>query len=351
MFVAAMSAREPWEGGYTYRRGDGRRVFVIERRVGGERFHISTHAHSYEAAMKQLARFEADPRAYQPSGSDNTEALRMTDKLVVDYFDWQVAKGVTRKWAKECNKRLTDWVVDLNGVDLRRANLRDHIKPALEKHDGGRQHRIEAIKGFYAWLRKERHLLTSAQDPTLDMPVPQGTPAKRKKRKAVEWDRVQAAAAHLEGAYLDCLVVLIATGWHVTELERFVRSADSQINYQQRGDTQATLSTQHKNREMTRTPITDPATLAAAERLRARGTVPRYLNAAVKAACRAAEVEEFTLGVMRHSVATWAVEGGAAPEKVAEFLQHKDARTTKRFYADVAVPTTTVPLPRLQLVR
>ncbi|QDE68580.1 hypothetical protein BHS09_17190 [Myxococcus xanthus] len=57
-------------------------------------------------------------------------------------------------------------------------------------------------------------------------------------------------------------------------------------------------------------------------------------------------VPAFTFGVMRHSVTTWSVEQGAAPPLVPEFLNHKDKRTTQRFYTDVSVLTVQVSITR-----
>lgn len=341
-----------WPGGYRSLQDDRRELFVIEKTIRGQRFHVSTRCHTWTSAMKQLERFEANPADYRPEGeSAEDSALVMTDTLVEEFFTWQVdVRGNTKKHAKEMAGRLADWIEDLGGRDLRKLSLRDHIKPALERRKTSRQHRIIALKSFFAWLRKERHLMRSGDDCTLDLSVPQAVPEKRKRRKVVEWERVAKAAEKLEGAYRDCLGLLLATGWHVTELQRFVRSPDSQIV---RPSTEtlnkdgkpvlAVLVTLHKIGEQTRTPLIHAEQLATAERLRARGTIPRYLNTAVKDACKAAGVEPFTLGVMRHSVATWAIESGATPDQVAEFLNHRDRRTTLRFYADVAVPTVSVP--------
>ena len=48
-------------------------------------------------------------------------------------------------------------------------------------------------------------------------------------------------------------------------------------------------------------------------------------------------VEIFTPGRLRHSVATWAINGGVDPAQVSAFLNHKNPRTTRKFYANHAV--------------
>lgn len=344
-------ARERWEGGYIHLTKDGRKLHIIEREVGGKRYHVSTRCYSRRAAIKQLERFEANPAGYRPEGEAPDDPIYLRLELVNAFYDWQISEGVTKKHASEVRGRLRHWLLDLAHVDLRHATLRDHIVPALDRRKKARAGRISTLKTFYGWLRKVRHQITSAEDPMIDLPVPQSTPEKWRRRKAVEFERVRKAVRKLTPEYRDLLVIMAATGWHFTELARFIRQPESEIRYDKRGTTIAVLVTKHKSREMTRTPVTDQAVLEAAERVRARGVVPKDPNEKLTEACRKAKVEPFTFGVMRHSVGTWAVEGGAIPALVSEFLGHKDPRTLKRFYADVAVPTAPVDLPKLRIVR
>jgi len=334
-----------------HRQQDGQTLWIIERQIHGRRYHISTHTHSLRAALEQLRKFEADPEAYaaaaQGTESAASRPLVLTGELVLEYRGWllQRPRPATLKHANEMAHRLEEWVGDLGGRDLRRLQLAD-LKALADGRSTCRQHRIIAIKGLCAWLRQEKFLLDRRTDPSLDLQVPQAVPEKHRRRKAVPVDVVRAALAHLAPPYRDCLLVLGTTGWHVTELERFARAEESRIA-PGRGDVLAVLQVLHKTGATTRTPLRDPAALAAAERLRARRQLPRRLNATIRAACLAAGVAPFSAGVLRHSVATWAVEEGALPELVAEFLGHHDKRTTTRFYTDVAVPTAAPPLPRL----
>lgn len=342
--------KDRWDGGRIHWQKDGRPLFIIERQINGRRFHVSTRSHSETAAYEQLKRFEADPGGYDPSGgAGRGDPLPMTAELVAAYRTWMIdEKGNTRRHANQMANRLGEWMEDLGHADLKSLKLGEHLAPAIARRKTCRPARIIAIKGFFAWLRRERHLLTSAEDPTLDLPVPQADPEKYRRRKALARPRVRNALLNLKGPHKDCLLLLMSTGWHVTELERFIRSPDSEIVIRKkRSRVLATLVTKHKGGEPTRTPILYPEHLKAAQRLRKRGEVPRRLNKTVKAACRKAKVEPFTLGVLRHSVATWAHEDGASIADIAEFLGHKDQRTTRRFYADVAEPTKTVPIFRV----
>lgn len=329
----------------------GEPLYVIEREVAGKRFHLSTRTHSLRAAMKHLERFEMDPLAYKAGGAAGIqleEPLYLTAELALEYRGWMLTRPrpATRRHANEMAHRLADWTEDLSGVDLRKATLLGHLKPALARRTTSRQHRIIALKGFYGWLRKEKGLLKAAEDATLDLAVPQASPEKHRRRKAVPIASVRAALAGLGPAHRDCLLLLAATGWHLSELERFARTDSARIA-PGKGKVLGVLQVLHKSGATTRTPVVIQEVLEAAERIRERGTLPRKFNAAIRAACIAAEVEEFTAGVMRHSVATWAVEAGQSPAQVAEYLGHRDKNTTLRFYADAAVPTVRLRLPKL----
>lgn len=343
--------RERWEGGYIHRQSDGRELFIIERQVGGRRYHVSTRAHSRRAAIKQLEKFEADPagyeRAMREGRSAEDQGVYMTADLVLEFRDWMLnrERPATPKWANELAHRLTDWIEDLGTRDLRSLELRE-LKEMVERRGVGKQHRIIAIKVFFGWLRTVKFLVQRREDATLDLAVPQASPEKHRRRKAVPAASVRGVLAQLAEPYRDCLLLLAHTGWHVTELERFAREPDAQIAAG-RGKVLGVLQVRHKIGHTTRTPVWNQEVLDAAKRIREREGVPRRMNKALREACGKAGVEEFTFGVLRHSVATWAIEAGTSPEVVAEFLGHQSKTTTLKFYADVAVPTPKVKLPRL----
>lgn len=339
----------PWPGaGYISIGKGGRETYVIERMIRKRRFHISTHCSSRRAAEKQFERFQADPFNYKPEG-EKPEAVLLTSELATEFVLWmRTKKKNTLKYCRASGKTLEGWIEDIGTVDLRKLSLRDHILPALKERPGTR-HRMITIKSFMAWMRRVKHLVTSGEDATLDLQIPQPPAAKNAKRKAVDWETVRAAGAQLTGGHLDMLQILIATGMHVTELERFIRLDEAALvvplnrTIRQGRRVLAVLVTPHKSGEHTRIPLVEAEHVAAAERLRAGRVVPRKLNKAIAEACERAGVPRFTGGVMRHSVATWAIDKGAMPEVVSQFLGHKDKRTTLKFYADVRVPTATVP--------
>ena len=358
--MARLGRGRRWKGGYIRHEADGRKTFIIEREVKGQRFHVSTRAHDEDAALEHLVRFEANPLSYDPAGLAPREPLIITAELLADYLTHQLAKN-SRKHARSMVRFLGDWAEELGARDLREVRLVE-LKRALKTWPTSHQHRIIAIKGFYAWLREECEELTHAEDPSLDLKVPQAKPEKHRRRKAAAWEVVAAVYAKLNPTYRDALQVAGATGWHVSELRRFAREERSSIEVPvsrvvtpEGKKVIAVLCTMHKGGSMTRTSLVHPEHLEAARRIRARGTFhdETKLRLALYAALdevnderrkkKLPAFERFSLGVMRHSVATWGLELGASIDRVASHLEHADPRTTKRFYGDVMVPAGSVP--------
>lgn len=149
----------------------------------------------------------------------------------------------------------------------------------------------------------------------------------------------------LTRTYRDALDVLRGTGWHCTELERFARRGElGPRPPRARPDVAGVLIVVRKSGEPRRTAVTRRV-LAAARRVRARGGICiSRLAKAIAAACDELGAERWGPGRMRHTVATWALAHGADPAATAGFLDHRDARTTRRFYA-VHVAPRKVPTP------
>jgi hypothetical protein len=337
---------EKWAGGYI-RRGKKAPTYIIDRWVGGVHFHVSTRCHSVRPALKQLERFEEDPIGYHPAGNPGRQELVMTAKLILEYRDWmEDEKGTTREWANETARYLNSWLLDLDGKDLRDVSMQHDLKPALQRRKTCRRHRIEAIKSFYSWLRKERGLLTHGEDPTLDLPVPQVVAEKLRRRKVVEREWVLKVLPHLPTVDRDVLVLQLGTAWHVSEVRRFAASGEIQLL---EGAPLAVISTRHKSREPASNALQYPEHLEAAQRLRALGRIPCPWSLAshLKSACSKAGVPQFRNGVMRHSVLTWGREMGASIQQASEFAHHKSPTTTRQFYLDARVPVVSIPVLRL----
>lgn len=335
---------EKWPGGRVWQDAEGHRTYFIRKRVEGRLYEVSTRCASLTAAMKHYERFQTDPSGYSPGGVAG-DALVLDTDLCKAFLKWsRDVKGNSTEWVGKQKRYLAWWAKTLGRRDLRRVSLRDHIRPALDKAENQRQ-RIEVIKALYGWLRKERHLVSPTQDPTYGtLSVPQGRPEQWKTPKPISPEQHAKAVMALGQPYRDMLVVLDDTGWHVTELARFIRSGVMEAMPAGREHEAAAVLVcpRRKSGETQRTAVRDLAA-DAARRLRARGTFSKIrFYRAVAEACDKSEVPRFTPGRYRHTLATREVEAGADPAAVAAFLGHKSPATTRRFYATLAV----VPRPR-----
>lgn len=355
--VAVKKSRgKRWSGGYIRIENDGRANYVIERQVAGQRFHVSTRCHSEKAALAQLARFESDPVNYTPAGVEGDAGVVMTVELIAEFHDWHKDQGNTGRYTRSIARSLGFWMEAIGTRDLRRLALAD-FKQMLAKWKRQQQRRIIAIKVFYKWLRIEKGLVKHAEDATLDLPVPQGDPAKWKRRKATDWALVRDTFPFLSQRMQDVMQFFAATGWHITEVQRFVRRGDSKIEKPtvdvvdpEGRKVLAVLVAWHKTKQWTRTGIVHQVHLDAIQRLLNEGTVPRRMNEQVRDAVAAADAarlaidpkhkarEPWKMGWMRHTVSTWAGELGDATAHIAQHLNHSDKKTTERFYFDMLVP-------------
>lgn len=353
-----------WDGGYIRRDSQGRDVYVIRKKVRGFKYELSTRCHESGPAHEHWTRFQADPQAYVAAMSsdprdaseaqDGETAILMTEELAKAYLKWLLEeKHDTQKHVRTVQNSLAMWADRLDGVDLRvqpghhQAWLRRHVVATAEL----KKRHVVALKAFYAWLRKVRHELETSQDPTFGtLAIKPARSAQAQGKKTVMGkgdfhEVLEVLAPKADGAYHDAVLVLGGTGWHVSELQRLLKGHGNII------ETPApVLCVQHKGGHEHRTAVT-PEVLAAAKRLRQRGSLnARNLNTAITEAVaginarrqqlhgkKAQLVPSFTVGVLRHSVATHAVEAGGG-DRVPAFLGHKDKATTAKFYAGFSVP-------------
>lgn len=353
-----MTNRRPWAGGYV-RAGKRRDVYVIDRWVKGVHFHISTRCSSERAALKQLERFEADPAAYTPAGSEHA-AVTFTDQLADEFRAYmRERKGNTPEWTAEVMRHLAAWSDDLAGADLRTLSI-PRLEDILDRRQTSRRHRIEALKAFCTWLRRRKGLLTPANDVTMSLEVPKAAPAQQRKRRAIPEAHVRAVLAKLPEETRDVCIVQSGTAWHISEVRRFAESG--QIVSVISGKGIAALVTRHKSNDEVTTPLLHQAQLEAAKRIKARGRIPiketivnhlRRACEAVREEQRRSQIPEgelmphFRLGQMRHTVLTWGVEDGATIGEAAGFANHRSERTTRRFYVASNVPSGTIPTRKL----
>lgn len=323
---------DTWDGGYKRRNAKGKKVFIIYKKVRGKLYELSTRCTSSAAANEHWKRFQTDPEAYRPEGEEQQGALLLDRELGREFLLWsRDVKRNSPTWIRDQKHALAWWQEKLEGQDLRKLKT-SRLLAALDGIATGRKQRIATLKTFYGWLRKERHLIMTSEDPLFgQVRVPQSRVAQQQVIKAITLEEFRAALAKLEGWPRDALEVLGATGWHVTELKRFAESGAIE-KHPHSGDP-VLLCPRTKSGSLLRTQV-DEQVSEAARRLREQGSVDYFeLRKAIRATGAT-----FNPGYMRHSVATWAVNAGAEPGAVSAFLNHFSLATTKKFYATHAVP-------------
>ncbi|MFT3837958.1 MAG: tyrosine-type recombinase/integrase [Myxococcaceae bacterium] len=316
----------------------GREVFIIRRSVSGKRYDVSTRASTETAAVKQLERFMADPENYDPKGVTPDEPLYLTEELAQQFLDWSKEKGNSQGWRWVQKWCLEWWGEQLAGKNLRRLSLRDDINPCLAEKKN-RHHRIAVLKALFGWLRKVRYEISTAVDPTFGrLSVPQSAPAQWHRSKVISEKDLAKALKHLtDPRWKDVVLVLSTTGWHVSELLRFAQSGEvEKYTGKVKGVAGVLLSPKAKAGDALRTAV-GKQTLAAAKRVRLAGGFDRNrLLRDLREASELAKVEPIKPGSFRHTAATQAVQSGADVAQVSAFLNHRDQRTTRRFYATMA---------------
>ena len=352
--------RAAWEqrGGRIRTDAKGRPVFIIRKQIDTRRFEVSTKRHTLDAALTEWARFEKNPDTYRAGGEAGREPIYLTNELSKAFLSWSKnEKKNTPGWLRQQKNYLAWWMAELAGVDLRRATLRDHIMPKLAGNDVKcKSHRIAVLKILYAWLRAERHVLATVDDPTYGaLKVPQVQPAQHTKSKVVPAEHLALVLKGLASdRWRDLLRVLAGTGMHVSELERFAKDGTLEPlprDGKAEGAAGVVVIPTTKSGETLRVAVSQEV-LTAAIAVRAAGSFDRRkLGKAIKSACLAVENPDGTFGItvfgpgrLRHTVATTAVNAGADPASVAAFLGHKSPRTTRRFYATLATPRKIVTL-------
>jgi integrase len=338
------SYAKKWDGGYVRIGEQGRPVYIIRQMINGKRYDVSTRAHTERAALEQWKRFQADPENYDPRGKTRPDPIHLNAQLAKELLAYsKEEKNNSMEWRRKQRKLLDWWAKKLKGVDLRGASIPDVLEPAVRSVKS-RAHRIAILKGVYTWLRTVKHRIDISEDPTAAgaWKVPQCEPEQLVRVKSVPRERVKKVRGHLAPSWRDALDLQAATGWHVTEVQRFASSGEIETKPQPALGIAAVVIVRHKSGDPHRTGV-DQATLEVARRIRERGGVSReHYYRAVQSACKAAglkkKAERFSPGQLRHSVATWAIDDGCDLGTVSTFLGHKSASTTRKFYTTHATP-------------
>lgn len=362
-----------WEGGRV-RDVDGRKVWVIERRIGGGvRRVIRLDVHSEEDARAELALFTRNPLGYRTQRQLTARAVEGAEAAVLDA---PTLERFLKDAARECTPEyveyvlgtyLREWAVKLNRRDLGAVDLPE-LQRILDGWDTARHKRIVALKSFTAWLR-ERGLLRRSADPTLDLKVPQPKPEQAVRAKGYSMREVEQVYAEIPSQLLrDVLCLRAKTGMHDTEIARVARGQAVLKAINDPCGIAGTVTFQHLKGGMVHTISLDAQTFAAAQRLQARGSPLTRAPALVmmkraanrlRAACKTEKEREairvVSPGELRHSFSTWATEhgrlirptaNGLPVSEVAAVMGHLNTRTTKGFYVSrgVVPPMISIPL-------
>ena len=165
---------ERWTRGFVRVIGEGptrERAYLIRRMIDGHRYEVSTKRSSEAGAILELLRFLKDPAVYAPTptpdllGDEGPAPVCLDAKLVEEYLAHCTKVGTTHQWLNSKRSILAWWMEKLRGIDLRRADLKLHIRAPLEGATS-RQHRIATIKHLYTWLRDGagKGILTAVED-------------------------------------------------------------------------------------------------------------------------------------------------------------------------------------------
>ncbi len=409
---------DTWDGGFVRSGKNGRPTYYIRRSVDGKRYEVSTGKHTEGDAKEELREFLRDPEGYVSGGNAEGEALYLTPDLIQRFLDWsekptsEGGKGNSPKWRTRQKKLMEWWTANLadhrgRALDLRRVSRSRHIIPVLDgvKEEGkppaewknppagDKRHKKEVIKTFYRWLWAVEDLIKSSDDPVRDMPVGQGRRAQVEGgvNKMVPRNNLEVVIDHLldrDSIYGHALVVQADTGWHITEVCRFVESGDIEAvpsHLEQDGAVAVLVGPLHKKKAPHRTKVNQRAFTSA--RLLVENAVvwPRecqmqgcknthyarglctthwetwkdgvlkvapvnwramkrrslsYANyvKAVKAACDQLGIPRFSPAWMRHTNLSLAVGVGHTHEEAGESVGHEDGDMARLYYAPTATP-------------
>jgi integrase len=325
--------------------------------VNGHRYEVSTRRTTESEALVELVRFQKSPATYDPTpppellGEQGPPPIHLDADLAERYLK-VCARTDSPKYWRSKRKLVAWWLVLLAGKDLRRLDLTVDVMPHIPAGAPSRGPKIAVLKHLFSWMADVEggNLIDPSENATVALKVPQADPAQRTRPKTFTAKNLKRALTLLaesgKHGHADALTVLAETGWHVTELDRLARGVEGtgiQVLPAGRGAQKGSvvLLTLHKVGAVPHRTEVGPEVAAAARRLIERGGVPANLTPVlveVNQALKLKPADWVMPGRARHSVATAAVDAGESVSVVAEFLGHRSAATTRRFYSTLATP-------------
>ncbi|MFL5356109.1 site-specific integrase [Archangium sp.] len=343
-------------------------MFVLRKMVQGRAYTVHLDARSETEAEAELALFMRDAEGYSTKKEarqhQQESAVYVNAETVGRFLDSMRQAKTTARYVGNVGFYLATWAEALSGRDLRTVTLQELLRE-LAQHKTARKNRITALKSFAAWLR-EQGALSLAEDPTVSLKVPVTRPEKAVREKGYSIETTERLYRAISGweftnfgqeetrrmtdvqCVRDVLCIHAKTGMHGTEIERLAKGEGKVAVFKDQGEIAATVTFIHKSGNVHRQSI-DRQTLAAVQRLQARGAAPvdSHIRRVVARACETLGIEPVHFGEYRHSFVTWASEcgqevrpkaGGLPLAAIAAVVGHHSANTTKRFYDNVKVP-------------
>jgi len=350
----AKKERKRWLGGEIHQ-GKRGPVFHIDRWLNGRHYHFSTKCRTERAALKELERFEQSPETYRFTRGDKTNRLEVTPQLIGEYLEWMKRRDLSAGHIAEHERYLQQFMVAMAGRDLRRIGY-PALRELIEKMgDTARWNRVKAIKSFASFLRKHKGVLPRGDDPTLDLLNPIAAPEKTRRKKAMPLHIVEYAISKMRPEIADIAIVLAATGIHISELIRF-HAGEGELyeptDWQRDEGVLRSLVVKHKKGKFHAVAITDEQTLAALQRIRARPAFPHRSTIGDSDRKVSEEIGvKFSMGWLRHSVATWLAMRRVSEQDIANQLGHTTTKMARSTYIDLGMSAHAVPIPRLKLVK
>lgn len=351
-----------WSGGRIQRKGRAK-VYVIERMVRGDRYILPLDGvESERGAERALEDFEADPVGFSRKRDEERSAsgaVLDTEQLAL-FLSHLKTKGNSLSYRQDTHAYLGKWIVWFDGRPIRSVTP-TQIVEELDERKTARRQRLIALKSYCSWLRHERHVLRTADDPTIDIAVPVPVAAKSVRRKHYEVPHVELVYQHIRFQEVrDITVLRCKSGMHQTEASRITEGKAELVAVDTGTEIAGVVAFPHKNGE-THYQSLDAQAFAAAQRLAARGEPidrrHQYSELALAAHLATAEAKKsnpkavvapIRPGALRHSFITWARKSGREVwparqtgvdlKKVAATVGHKSDRTTRKFYDGTEVP-------------
>jgi integrase len=249
----------------------------------------SPSPHSHADALAEWALFSRDPGGYRTPRERAADALTRTEAgaVRVDLATVTAFLNYCRRLVDQdemttnyvegtLSNYLTQWAAALRERDLHKVSL-DELQALLarEAWQTAYRKRIVALKAFTSWARTEKPApkLRRAEDPTIDLQTPPVVAEKSRRTKGYP-------AAFIERFYslVPSQVVrdqirlhLCANGMHDSEIDRLARGKGEVVRVDDPSGIAGVLVFRHKKKGGDHAISVDAASLAAAERLQARG--------------------------------------------------------------------------------